>query len=261
MQREAGLRHNLLVGFGAPSIAKNTAACMPMEVAPASNASLAAVAPDLEREATLRRQSLLFGTGVASIAEKNKGCSPIDVAPGSNATLVQRRAALLDQPAPFSTTASVPLEKGFGCSPAELPWESNASLHRPNPPSFSAGTGVWANSAPFYSPHLLSQGKGYWANNASLYSVSLPPFSAGSPAWRRQHLAGLLAGFESPVDRNPKQRAYLDAMRGIDPPIVMAVGTTGTGKTQLACAVGLEKLLLGQVRVPINFFGDRTLYC
>jgi hypothetical protein len=82
--------------------------------------------------------------------------------------------------------------------------------------------------------------------------VQLPGKRPRGPAKNKggggaQDPGALLQGLQPTMGRNPSQWNYLHALRGTDPPVVIGVGAAGTGKTQLACAVGLEKLLTGEV--------------
>lgn len=47
--------------------------------------------------------------------------------------------------------------------------------------------------------------------------------------------------------RNPRQADYMNLLEGVNPPIVLAVGSAGTGKTMIACHIGLRKLMNGDI--------------
>jgi phosphate starvation-inducible PhoH-like protein len=47
--------------------------------------------------------------------------------------------------------------------------------------------------------------------------------------------------------RNPKQADYMNLLESVNPAIVLAVGSAGTGKTMIACHIGLRKLVNGDI--------------
>ena len=47
--------------------------------------------------------------------------------------------------------------------------------------------------------------------------------------------------------RNPKQADYINLLEGNNPAIVLAVGPAGTGKTMVACHIGLRKLVDSEI--------------
>ena len=49
------------------------------------------------------------------------------------------------------------------------------------------------------------------------------------------------------VPRNPRQAAYLSMLEAENPPIIVAVGPAGVAKTYLCTAIGIQKLLNGDV--------------
>lgn len=47
--------------------------------------------------------------------------------------------------------------------------------------------------------------------------------------------------------RNPRQMEYMNLLESVNPAVILAVGPAGTGKTMLACHVGLKKLADGDI--------------
>ena len=72
--------------------------------------------------------------------------------------------------------------------------------------------------------------------------------SAGSHSYSTTAASPLrMKRVEPIVPRNPRQEQYIKLLEEVEPPIVVAIGPAGVAKTYICNAIGIQKLMTGQV--------------